>query len=98
MGEITNPLASPSAAARKPTFGAFLGTHPPEEQFALVRRCEELGLDSVWTGDHVSFHHPLYDSLTLLASYAGITKRIKLGSGVYLLALQIGRASCRERV
>ena len=69
-------------------FGAFLGTHPPEEQFALVRRCEELGLDSVWTGDHVSFHHPLYDSLTLLASYAGITKRIKLGSGVYLLALR----------
>ncbi len=69
-------------------FGAFLGTHPPEEQFALVRGCEELGLDSVWTGDHVSFYHPLYDSLTLLASYAGITKRIKLGSGVYLLALR----------
>src|SRR5215470_2686631 len=69
-------------------FGAFLGTHPPAEQFALVRRCEALGLDSVWTGDHVSFHHPLYDSLTLLASYAGITTRIKLGSGVYLLALR----------
>jgi probable F420-dependent oxidoreductase len=69
-------------------FGAFLATHPPEKQFALVRRCEELGLDSVWTGDHVSFHHPLYESLTLLASYAGITKRIKLGSGVYLLALR----------
>jgi probable F420-dependent oxidoreductase len=69
-------------------FGAFLAMHPPEEQFALVRRCEELALDSVWTGDHVSFHHPLYDSLTLLASYAGITSRIKLGSGVYLLALR----------
>ena len=69
-------------------FGAFLGMHPPAEQFALVRRCEELGLDSVWTGDHVSFHHPLYESLTLLASYAGITTRIRLGSGVYLLALR----------
>jgi probable F420-dependent oxidoreductase len=62
--------------------------HPPEEQFALARRCEALGLDSLWTGDHVSFHHPLYESLTLLASYAGITRRIKLGSGVYLLALR----------
>jgi alkanesulfonate monooxygenase SsuD/methylene tetrahydromethanopterin reductase-like flavin-dependent oxidoreductase (luciferase family) len=69
-------------------FGTYLGTHPPAEQFALVRRCEALGLDSVWTGDHVSFHHPLYDSLTLLASYAGITSRIELGSGVYLLALR----------
>jgi probable F420-dependent oxidoreductase len=36
----------------------------------------------------VSFHNPLYESLTLLASYAGITKRIRLGSAVYLLALR----------
>ena len=69
-------------------FGAFLSLHPPEEQFALARRCEELGLDSLWTGDHVSFHGPIYESLTLLAAYAGITTRIKLGSGVYLLALR----------
>jgi probable F420-dependent oxidoreductase len=69
-------------------FGAFLGAHPPEAQWALVRRVEALGLDSVWTGDHVSFHHPLYESLTLLATYASITTRIKLGTGVYLLALR----------
>ncbi|HYB69871.1 MAG TPA: LLM class flavin-dependent oxidoreductase [Candidatus Bathyarchaeia archaeon] len=74
--------------AARVTFGAFLSMHPPEEQFRLVRRCEELGLDSVWTGDHVSFHNPLYESLTLLASYAAITTRIRLGSGVYLLALR----------
>lgn len=69
-------------------FGAFLSMHSPAEQFALARRCEALGLDSLWTGDHVSFHNPLYESLTLLASYASITSRIKLGSGVYLLALR----------
>src|SRR5512132_3009804 len=72
----------------KVRFGAFLSLHPPEEQLALARRCEELGLDSLWTGDHVSFHGPIYESLTLLAAYAGITTRIKLGSGVYLLALR----------
>src|SRR5258706_8459110 len=83
-----DPLGSPSAAPRKATFGAFLSLHPPEEQLALARRCEELGLDSLWTGDHVSFHGPIYESLTLLAAYAGITTRIKLGSGVYLLALR----------
>lgn len=69
-------------------FGAFLSMHSPAEQFALARRCEALGLDSLWTGDHVSFHNPLYESLTLLASYASITSRIRLGSGVYLLALR----------
>ena len=68
--------------------GAFLGMHPPDEQLTLARRCEELGFDSLWTGDHVSFHTPIYESLTLLGAYAGVTRRIKLGSGVYLLALR----------
>jgi len=69
-------------------FGAFLMPHPPEEQFAIARRVDALGFDSIWTGDHVSFHNPLYESLTLLASYIGITSRVKLGVGVYLLALR----------
>jgi len=69
-------------------FGAFLSVHPPEAQFALARRVEELGYDSLWTGDHVSFHHAIYESLTLLATYVGHTTRIKLGSAVYLLALR----------
>ncbi len=69
-------------------FGAFLSLHPPEEQFALARRVEELGFDSLWSGDHVAFHNPIYESLTLLATYAGVTRRIRLGSAVYLLALR----------
>jgi len=69
-------------------FGAFLSLHPPQEQWELVRRVEALGFDSVWCGDHVSFNLPLWESLTLLASYASITSRIRLGSAVYLLALR----------
>jgi probable F420-dependent oxidoreductase len=69
-------------------FGAFLSMHPPAEQWALARRLEEVGFESIWTGDHVSFHGPIYDSLTLLASYASITSRVKLGTAVYLLALR----------
>ena len=68
--------------------GVSLSLHPPKEQFELVRRVEALGFESVWCGDHISFNLPLYESLTLLASYASITSRIKLGSGVYLLALR----------
>jgi probable F420-dependent oxidoreductase len=69
-------------------FGAQLKPHPPAEQWDTVRAVERAGFDSVWTGDHVSFHNPLYESLTLLASYASITSRIRLGTGVYLLALR----------
>ena len=69
-------------------FGAQLSLHRPADQFELVRRVEALGFDSVWCGDHVSFHTPIYESLTLLASYASITRRIKLGTAVYLLALR----------
>jgi probable F420-dependent oxidoreductase len=69
-------------------FGAFLSPHPPAEQFDLARRVEALGYDSLWTGDHIAFHNPLYESLTLLAAYAGITRRAKLGCAVYLLALR----------
>ncbi|MBI4593604.1 MAG: LLM class flavin-dependent oxidoreductase [Candidatus Rokubacteria bacterium] len=69
-------------------FGAYLSLQAPREQFELARRAEALGFDSLWAGDHVSFHNPIYDSLTLLASYASITTRVKLGVAVYLLALR----------
>lgn len=69
-------------------FGAQLSPHPPEEQFALAQRVEALGFDSLWTGDHISFHTPLYESLTLLAAYSGVTRRVRLGTAVYLLALR----------
>ena len=58
--------------------GVSLSIHPAPQQFALVKRVEALGFDSVWTGDHVSFHNPMYESLSLLSSYASITSRIKL--------------------
>jgi probable F420-dependent oxidoreductase len=70
------------------SFGASLSLKPPAEQFDLVRRVEALGFESVWTGDHVSFHGPIHESLTLLATYVPITSRIRLGTAVYLLALR----------
>src|SRR4029434_10649008 len=69
-------------------FGVQLSIKPPAEQFELVRRVEALGFESVWTGDHVSFHGPIHESLTLLATHVAITSGIKLGTAVYLLALR----------
>ncbi|MBI2159581.1 MAG: LLM class flavin-dependent oxidoreductase [Candidatus Rokubacteria bacterium] len=71
-----------------PGFGVQLRSHPPERQWRIVRRLEELAFDSVWTGDHVAFNVPLHESLTLLASYTPITHRIRIGTCVYLLALR----------
>jgi len=69
-------------------FGVQLSLRPPAEQFALVQRIEALGFESVWTGDHLSFHGPIHESLTLLATFVPITRRIRLGTAVYLLALR----------
>jgi probable F420-dependent oxidoreductase len=75
-------------AAGSLDFGVQLGMLPPDELFDLVRRLEAVGYESVWVGDHLSFHNPLYESLTLLAACASITRRIRLGTAVYLLALR----------
>ena len=70
-------------------FGVSVGYHPsPAEQLALAERIEALGYDSIWSGDHLSFHNPGYESLTLLSAYAARTSRVKLGTAVYLLALR----------
>jgi probable F420-dependent oxidoreductase len=54
----------------------------------LARRCEELGFDSLWMGDHVSFYVPILESLSLLAFLAAATERVSLGTSVYLLPLR----------
>ena len=77
-------------------FGAQLSLHPPAEQFELVQRLEAVGYDSVWTGDHMSFHNPIHESITLLASYVPITRRIRLGVGVYLLALRSPAVAAKQ--
>src|SRR3990170_922247 len=70
-------------------FGANLAPHPdPAEQFALAERVEALGFDALWCGDHILFNIPLYESLTLLSFYAAHTKRVRVGTCVYLLALR----------
>lgn len=54
----------------------------------LCRRIEAAGFDSIWAGDHISFHVPILESLTLLSFMAGVTSRVALGTSVYLLPLR----------
>jgi len=56
--------------------------------FTAVRQAEAAGYDAIWTGDHIMMYTPILDSVTLLAAFAGITERVKLGTAVYLLPLR----------
>ncbi|SRR6266508_475747 len=80
-------------------FGAFVhGLNPPEELFAQARRSEELGFDSLWTGDHVSFHNPLQLSKRYSQDFTPLAERYGIIGTPSQCAEQIERfvqAGCR---
>src|SRR5439155_1233597 len=79
------------SATRSPgevRFGVQLGRGRPDSLRTLAERIEALGFDSIWVGDHVSFHTPTLDSLSVLTYVAAVTRRVRLGPCVYLLALR----------
>jgi alkanesulfonate monooxygenase SsuD/methylene tetrahydromethanopterin reductase-like flavin-dependent oxidoreductase (luciferase family) len=53
-----------------------------------ARLAEDLGLDSIWSTDHLVASAPILDSTVVLATAAAVTERIKIGFGVMLLALR----------
>jgi probable F420-dependent oxidoreductase len=69
-----------------PSFDPFRTGAPPLLQGAEL--AEELGFDSGWVGDHLSFHPPTFDALAALAAVAGRTSRLVLGTGVLLLPMR----------
>jgi probable F420-dependent oxidoreductase len=63
--------------------------HPRiDELVALVELVDRSGYDSLWTGDHVSFAVPILDPLLQLAQAAVVSRRLTLGTSVYLLPLR----------
>ena len=57
-----------------------------KEALAQVQHAERLGFDSVWiTEHHFSRHGIVSATLSLLAYLAGVTERIRLGTGVAVL-------------
>lgn len=65
-------------------FGVLLPGIQPERA-SLVER---LGFDSVWTSEHILFHVPLHEGLSVLSAYAARTDRVQVGTAVLLLALR----------
>lgn len=59
-----------------------------DELVSLVELVDRCGYDSLWTGDHVSFSVPILDPLLQLAQAAVVSRRLTLGTSVYLLPLR----------
>lgn len=58
------------------------------EMLRLGPAVEAAGFDSLWVGDHLLWHTPIMDALTLLGGYAATTEHVTLGTGIYLLGLR----------
>ena len=63
------------------------GRPEPSSIYDIADRTEALGFHSVWVGDSV-VAKPRLDALTTLAAVGARTKRIRLGTAVYLAALR----------
>jgi alkanesulfonate monooxygenase SsuD/methylene tetrahydromethanopterin reductase-like flavin-dependent oxidoreductase (luciferase family) len=75
--------------------GVILPTSTPDPQIPILgdvqpsaRRAEELGLDSVWSTDHLVASGPMVDATVVLATAAAVTERITIGYNVLLLSLR----------
>ncbi|AOS63458.1 LLM class flavin-dependent oxidoreductase [Actinoalloteichus hymeniacidonis] len=53
-----------------------------------ARFAEDVGLDSIWSTDHLIASAPILESNVVLATAAAVTERITIGFGVLLLALR----------
>lgn len=70
----------------EPAAGAWLPTI--DEMRTLVELVERGGYDSLWVGDHISFHIAILDPLLQLAQAAVLSRKLVFGTGVYLVPLR----------
>jgi probable F420-dependent oxidoreductase len=78
------------------SYGTTLSDADPDATREMARRIEDAGFDAIWVGDHIAFHFPIADPLTLLAYLAGVTERVSLGTSVYLLPLRPPMVSAKS--
>src|SRR4029077_15905615 len=68
---------------------AFVNPAPltkPENIVNFARKCEQMGVQSMWTIDRMAYDN--LEPLTILAAAAGATQKIRLGTSVLLPALR----------
>jgi alkanesulfonate monooxygenase SsuD/methylene tetrahydromethanopterin reductase-like flavin-dependent oxidoreductase (luciferase family) len=63
------------------------GRSDPAPLFKLAERAEALGFHSIWVGDSLTAR-PRVDALTTLAAVGARTRRVRLGTAIFLAALR----------
>lgn len=53
-----------------------------------LRAVETLGYDSFWTGEHIVYHRPILEAVTVLTRAAALTSKIKVGPATLILPLR----------
>ncbi|WP_327008014.1 LLM class flavin-dependent oxidoreductase [Dactylosporangium sp. NBC_01737] len=53
-----------------------------------ARHAEDVGLNSVWHGDHLATGQPSLDLAVALATVAAVTERVSIGAGVFVPAMR----------
>lgn len=74
------------------------GVPSAEWWWRFAERAEALGFDSLWAGEHVLFHTDTVSATVLLAGFAARTRRIRLGTAIYLLPLRHPVLAAKELV
>lgn len=80
-------MQPPSVSVMLRSWDVRVGT-TGEMVLDAARRAENLGLDGIIAGDHVTFYGYGNDGLVTLTAAAAVTSRIELKTGVYLLPLR----------
>lgn len=70
------------------SYGVITTVTNVDDARATAERCEAQGWDSLWVGDHVAFTVPIYDPLIQLAMLGAFSRKLRLGTSVYLLPLR----------
>jgi alkanesulfonate monooxygenase SsuD/methylene tetrahydromethanopterin reductase-like flavin-dependent oxidoreductase (luciferase family) len=76
-------------------FGVTLAGLTRTSTLEQARRAERLGFDALWVTDHLAFHIPVTDALTLLA-FAAATDRITPGTSILLLPLHAAAVAAKR--
>lgn len=81
-------MSAPLPVEDRVRIGMVCAGSDRESVLKIARGCEATGFDSLWLGDHLSFHVPILESGSMLSFLAAATERITLGTSVYLLPLR----------
>jgi|HubBroStandDraft_6_1064221.scaffolds.fasta_scaffold560466_2 hypothetical protein len=69
-----------------------------EDMRTYVQLIDNCGYDSLWAGDHVAFAIPILDPLLQLAQAAVVSRRLIMGTAVYLFLPVTRRTDLVEAV